>query len=174
MLAVEAAKPAAAGALPLHVLLDAAIRHARDGYAVSRSQARLTDEKLAELKNVPGFADDVPARRQAAGGGRQAQAERACRHARASGAQPGSTISIAATSAARSPPIWSASAARSPARIWSSYEASIAEPLSVKLSAGTLYNTPPPTQGLASLIILALVRAAARRRSAKASITSTA
>ena len=36
------------------------------------------------------------------------------------------------------------------------YHASIAEPLSVKLNAGTVYNTPPPTQGLASLIILAL------------------
>ena len=36
------------------------------------------------------------------------------------------------------------------------YHASIAEPLSVKLNAGTIYNTPPPTQGLASLIILAL------------------
>ena len=37
-----------------------------------------------------------------------------------------------------------------------SYEAKVAEPLSVGLEAGTLYNTPPPTQGLASLIILAL------------------
>ena len=36
------------------------------------------------------------------------------------------------------------------------YEASVAEPLSVTLQAGTLYNAPPPTQGLASLIILAL------------------
>jgi gamma-glutamyltranspeptidase/glutathione hydrolase len=36
------------------------------------------------------------------------------------------------------------------------YHASIADPLSVKLKAGTIYNTPPPTQGLASLIILAL------------------
>ena len=34
--------------------------------------------------------------------------------------------------------------------------ASVAEPLSVALPAGTLYNTPPPTQGLASLIVLAL------------------
>ena len=32
----------------------------------------------------------------------------------------------------------------------------MAEPLSVTLDVGTLYNTPPPTQGLASLIILAL------------------
>ena len=36
------------------------------------------------------------------------------------------------------------------------YEAKVAEPLSIGLEAGTLYNTPPPTQGLASLIILAL------------------
>jgi oxamate amidohydrolase len=36
------------------------------------------------------------------------------------------------------------------------YRATVKEPLSVKLNAGTLYNTPPPTQGLASLLILAL------------------
>src|SRR5262249_18744230 len=42
--------------LPLATLLDAAIRHARDGYAVTRSQAQLTAEKRAELKDVPGFA----------------------------------------------------------------------------------------------------------------------
>src|SRR5262249_15634814 len=36
------------------------------------------------------------------------------------------------------------------------HRASVAEPLSVALGAGTLYNAPPPTQGLASLIILAL------------------
>jgi gamma-glutamyltranspeptidase len=35
-------------------------------------------------------------------------------------------------------------------------EAKIAEPLSVPIAAGTLYNTPPPTQGLASLMHLAL------------------
>src|SRR5258705_12010422 len=44
------------GRLPLAALLDAAIRHARDGFAVTAGQARLTAEKLAELKDVPGFA----------------------------------------------------------------------------------------------------------------------
>ena len=34
--------------------------------------------------------------------------------------------------------------------------ASVAEPLSVAIGAGTLYNTPPPTPGLAALMILAL------------------
>jgi gamma-glutamyltranspeptidase/glutathione hydrolase len=36
------------------------------------------------------------------------------------------------------------------------FRAEIAEPLSVAIQAGTLTNTPPPTQGLASLMILAL------------------
>jgi gamma-glutamyltranspeptidase/glutathione hydrolase len=36
------------------------------------------------------------------------------------------------------------------------YWATVAEPLSVTTQAGTLYNSPPPTQGLASLMILAL------------------
>ena len=36
------------------------------------------------------------------------------------------------------------------------YRAVLREPLEVRLNVGTAYNTPPPTQGLASLIILAL------------------
>src|SRR5665213_2299566 len=36
------------------------------------------------------------------------------------------------------------------------FEATIAEPLSMRTQSGVLYNSPPPTQGLASLIILAL------------------
>ena len=36
------------------------------------------------------------------------------------------------------------------------FRAAVEAPLSVTIQAGTLYNTPPPTQGLASLIILAL------------------
>src|ERR1700687_1058235 len=55
MLALEVAK-AQGGRLPLTLLLEAAIRHARDGYVVTRSQPRSTTEKLAELKAVPGFA----------------------------------------------------------------------------------------------------------------------
>ncbi len=69
---------------------------------------------------------------------------------------PASTISIAATSGARSPPISNASAARSRARIWTRYAATLAEPLRVELPAGTVYNTDAPTQGVVSLMILAL------------------
>src|ERR1700682_1926901 len=56
MLALEAAK-ANGGKLPLELLLALAIHHARDGYLVTRSQARLTADKLSECQNSPGFAD---------------------------------------------------------------------------------------------------------------------
>src|SRR5262249_43935371 len=36
------------------------------------------------------------------------------------------------------------------------FRAELAEPLSVRIAAGTLTNTPPPSQGLASLMVLAL------------------
>ena len=49
----------------------------------------------------------------------------------------------------------------------------LAEPLSVAIDAGTLYNTPPPTQGLASLIILAMFDRLRRQARRRASITST-
>ena len=51
--------------------------------------------------------------------------------------------------------------------------ATLAEPLSVALEAGTAFNTPPPTQGLASLMILALFERLRRHARRKASITST-
>src|SRR5215469_13648789 len=55
MLALEAAR-AHGGRLHLGDLLAPAIVHANEGTRVTRSQARLTAEKLAELKDVPGFA----------------------------------------------------------------------------------------------------------------------
>src|SRR5471030_3045872 len=64
MLALEAAKAQTgkginkgSSRLPLHVLFDAAIRRAREGYKVTRSQAQLSVDKFTELENVPGFAN---------------------------------------------------------------------------------------------------------------------
>src|ERR1017187_3661123 len=60
MLASEAARgqggKGLGGKLPLHVLFEAAICHARDGTTVTRSQERLTAEKLPEMKDAVGFA----------------------------------------------------------------------------------------------------------------------
>ena len=52
-------------------------RQARNGYVVTRSQARLTAEKLPSCKVAPGFAETFLDRRQAAGRGRDVEAERA-------------------------------------------------------------------------------------------------
>src|SRR5690348_32515 len=56
MLETEAAK-ANGGKLPLDVLMGGAIRRARSGYTVTRSQARLTAEKLPEMDKAAGFRE---------------------------------------------------------------------------------------------------------------------
>jgi gamma-glutamyltranspeptidase/glutathione hydrolase len=154
MLALEAAR-AHGGALPLDVLLAAAIRNARDGYVVTRSQARLSAEKLAELKDAPGFAatflvDGKPPRpgaamKQSALAGTLEQLA----HAGLDDFYRGDVgREIAADLQRLGSPVTRGDLAR--------YRAVLAEPLAVTLGVGTAYNTPPPTQGLASLIILAL------------------
>ncbi len=153
-LALEAAK-AQGGRLPLDSLLAHAIRHARDGYVVTRSQARLTAEKLPELKDVPGFAQTflVDGKPPAAGTTLRQAALAATldqlAHAGLDDFYRGDIgREIAADLERIGSPVTRADLEQ--------HRAGVAEPLSVTLQAGTLYNAPPPTQGLASLIILAL------------------
>ena len=158
--------------MPLDVLLDAAIKHAREGYVVTRSQARLTAEKLPEMDKAVGFTRSLPDRRQSAGGRRQAQADRIRRHARSARA---SRLRRFLSRRCRPRDRRRSGTHRRPgdARRSGKIRGQVAEPLSVADSAGTLYNTPPPTQGLASLMILALFDRLRVRRP-KASSTSTA
>jgi oxamate amidohydrolase len=153
-LALEAAK-ADGGRLPLGELLEPAIRHARDGYAVTRSQARLTSEKLAELKDVPGFAkifllDGKPP--EAGDTLKQPALAATLDHLAKAGLDDFYRGDVGREIAADldqiGSPVTRADLDKQHARL--------AEPLSVTLQAGTVYNTPPPTQGLASLIILGL------------------
>src|SRR5206468_2792624 len=140
---------------PLDVLLGPAMRHARDGYTVTRSQARLTAEKLSECKDSPGFAatflvDGTPP----AEGATLKQAALAATLDQLANAGLDDFYrgdvgrEIAADLERIGSPVTRADIER--------FSARIAEPLSVTLETGTLYNTPPPTQGLASLMILAL------------------
>jgi gamma-glutamyltranspeptidase len=153
-LALQAAE-AYGGKLPLDVLLFPAIRHAREGYVVTRSQARLTAEKLAECRDAPGFAatfliDGKPP----AEGATLKQVALAATLDQLANAGLGDFYSgdvgreIAADLERIGSPVTRADLER--------YEAVVREPLSVVCQAGTLHNTPLPTQGLASLIILAL------------------
>jgi gamma-glutamyltranspeptidase len=162
MLAVEAAQAQTgkginkgSSRLPLHVLFDAAIRRAREGYQVSRSQAQLTVDKYAELETAPGFLnafliDGKPPEFGATL--KQTAFAATLEHLAKNGLQDfyrGDVgREIAADLERIGAPVTRADLEK--------YEAKIAEPLSVKINGATLYNTPPPTQGLASLIILAL------------------
>jgi gamma-glutamyltranspeptidase len=154
VLAQEAAK-ALGGKLPLDVLLGAAISQARDGYVVTKSQARLTAEKLAELKDVPGFAaaflvDGKPP--QAGTKLKQAALASTLDHLARAGLVDFYRGDVGREIAADLERIGSPVTRDDLMR----YHAVLAEPLSVRLRAGTVFNTPPPTQGLASLIILGL------------------
>jgi gamma-glutamyltranspeptidase/glutathione hydrolase len=154
MLALEAAK-ALGGKMPLDVLLSAAIRQARDGYVVSRSQHALTRDKLPEMGEATGFAQTFLADGKVPATG-------------ATMKQPAFAATLDHLAKAGLDDFYRGDVGREIAadleRIGSpvtradleKYKAYVTDPLSVKLEAGTLYNAPPPTQGLASLIIVAL------------------
>jgi len=154
MQALDGAK-ALRGRMPLDVLLGPAIRHAREGYAVTRSQARLTAEKLSECMDAPGFAqtfliDGKPPMEGTAM--KQEALAYTLEHLSKTGLgdfyRGDVGREIAADLERIGSPVTRADLEK--------YEAAIKEPLSVVLQSGTLYNTPPPTQGLAALMILAL------------------
>jgi gamma-glutamyltranspeptidase/glutathione hydrolase len=154
MLALEAAK-AHGGRLPLGDLLAPAIRHCAEGYVVTRSQARLSAEKLAELKDVPGFAPVfLPDGKPPEIGVRLKQTALAATldhlaHAGLDDFYRGDVgREIAADLERAGSPVTRADL--------QACRAVVAEPLSVTLESGIVYNAPPPTQGLASLIILGL------------------
>jgi len=153
-LAQEAAR-AFGGRMPLAGLLTAAIRHAREGYAVTRSQARLTAEKLAELKDVPGFAKTflIDGKPPAEGAVlRQEALAATLDHLAHAGLDDFYRGDVGREIAADLDRIGAPVTRRDLER----YRANLRVPLELQLPVGKLYNTPPPTQGIASLIILGL------------------
>jgi oxamate amidohydrolase len=162
-LAQDAAR-AHGGKLPLDVLLASAIKHAREGYVVTRSQARLTEEKYAELENAPGFLKsfliDGKLPEQGAVLKQSALAETLdhLAHAGLDDFYRGDVGREIATDLERiGSPVTRGDL--------EAYRAWVEPPFAVETQVGTLYNAPPPTQGLASLIILGLFE---RLRVAKA------
>jgi oxamate amidohydrolase len=143
------------GRLPLDVLLDCAIREAREGYTPSRSQIQLTTDKLAELKDIPGFAatflaDGTPP--QNAAMLKQREFAATLEHLAHAGFDDFYRGDVGREIAADLEKIGSPVTRRD----LEGQRAMVVEPLQVNLTSGVLYNTPPPTQGLASLIIPAL------------------
>jgi gamma-glutamyltranspeptidase len=151
-LALEAAH-ARGGKLPLAEMLGPAIRHAREGFAISRSQAACAG--LAGLQRAPGFAETFLVDGKSPPAGTKLR-------------QPALAATLEQLAHAGLDDFYRGDVGREIAgeleRIGSPVtrpdlernRASIADPLSVDLRAGAVFNTPPPTQGLAALIILAL------------------
>ena len=123
---------------------------------VTRSQARLTAEKLAEMKDAAGFAGAFLIDGKVAGGRRAHQTNRFRRHPRATRASRARRF---LSRRCRPRDRRRSGAHRQPGDARRSGEIStpgLPSRSASRSQAGTLYNTPPPTQGLASLIILAL------------------
>jgi oxamate amidohydrolase len=143
------------GKLPLKVLLSSAIERARTGYAVTRSQTRLTAEKLAELAPVPGFADAFLLDGKAPAEGTVLKQEVLAAtldqlaHAGLDDFYRGDVgRELTADLERIGSPLTREDL--------TSYRATLRQPLHAELSEAALYNTDAPTQGVASLMILAL------------------
>lgn len=143
------------GRMPRRELLANAIRHAKEGCTVSRSQQQLTEEKLSGLKDQPGFAavflkDGKPL--EAGSLMRQERLADTLDQLAVAGFDDFYRGDVGAEIAADleriGSPVTKADLQR--------YEARIRKPLKVATKAGTIFNAPPPTQGLASLLILGL------------------
>jgi oxamate amidohydrolase len=143
------------GRMPLRDLLSDAIGHARGGYGVSPSEARTVPFALAALRAAPGFAEtflDADAWPKA-GTRRTAPALAGMLdHLARAGLDDfyrgdvGREIAVDLDRIGA--PVTRADLA--------AYEARTVKPMSVVLPGATVYNFPPPTQGLASLMILGI------------------
>jgi len=141
--------------LPLAELLAPAIALARDGVAVTENQARTTAEKLDGLKDVQGFAkaflhEGAPPK--AGHRLRQTALGQTLAHLTERGLDDYYRGEIAKTHAAF------LEDAGSPLRLrdFTEFDAEVTVPLTTQVRAGQLWNMIPPTQGVASLMILGL------------------
>ncbi len=143
------------GRLPLEVLLGFAIAHARDGYPISASEARYRIKEGDALHAAPGFADTFkrPDATLKAGDIRRMPAlASTLDHLAHAGLDDFYRGDVARENAAELAAI-GAPVTRADLE---SYRARLVAPLSLRLEGVTVYNFPPPTQGLASLMILGL------------------
>ena len=144
------------GRLPLARLLADAIHYAESGIPVTQSQAATTAARHRELAPQPGFAAAFLPRGQVPGRGsrftqpRMADTLRQLARAGLDDFYRGELgRAIAADLAAIGSPVALADL--------HNHRAQLRAPLALKHSLGTLYNMPPPTQGLVSLLILGIL-----------------
>jgi oxamate amidohydrolase len=143
------------GKLPLSVLLESATRLARDGFPSSPCEARTVPNEYEELKKAPGFAETylIEGKAPTAGTLRKApQLAETLAHLAHVGLDDFYRGDIGRELGADLHRIGSPVTRED----FRNYRAHWRAPLSLKIPGATLFNTPPPTQGLASLILLGL------------------
>jgi gamma-glutamyltranspeptidase/glutathione hydrolase len=151
----QAALAQAGGTLPLERLLEPAIHYAEAGFPVTQSQADLTRSKLAELMPVAGFAGQFldDGRVPVAGSRMRLPALGATlRRLGAEGLDGFYRGALGRQIAAE----LEAAGALVGLEDLQRHQPVIGQPLTVRLKQARLFNCRPPSQGLASLMILAL------------------
>jgi len=146
------------GKLPLGRLFADATHYAEHGIAVTRSQAANTAAKRGELELQPGFAEtflpggEVPAAGEIF---KQPRLAATLRQLAAEGLDDFYRGELAHAIAADLVDVGSPLTLADLER----HRAQWRTPLRLEHSLGTLYNTPPPTQGVVSLLILGILDA---------------
>jgi oxamate amidohydrolase len=152
----DAALSDAGGTLPLERLVRDAIRHAEEGVAITQSGAQTAVSKGDELRIQPGGYASVyePDHRPLRVGDRlyQRALGETLRRLASEGLDSFYRGAIAADLAADLEALGSPVSAADLA----AHEASRPTPLTTRIAGADLYNSAPPTQGFASLLILAL------------------
>ena len=142
--------------LGLASLFADAVGHAEQGYAVSRTQSEMTAAMFPELANQPGFAGQFLVRGKAPLENSRLKLPSLAltlRRLAENGLEDFYQGRLAEEMAT------DLQAAGSPLCLadFTAHRAETRPPLTVRLSGARLFNSPPPTQGLASLAILALL-----------------
>ena len=143
------------GRLPLSRILEDAVWSAENGFHVTASQHELTTAKRAELIDAPGFAPTFLSRGQSPAEASMMKLPALARTLKRIGAEGADSFyrgglarQIAADLVKIGAPVTGEDLA--------AHTAARRAPLSVSVGGARLFNFPPPTQGLASLMILAL------------------
>ncbi|MGI9412679.1 MAG: gamma-glutamyltransferase family protein [Hyphomicrobiales bacterium] len=142
-----------AGKMPMARLMEDAIAHAGDGFAVTRNLSADAAAKLAEVGDQPGFAgiyltDGAPPKEAAQL--TQPALAATLRHLASSGLDDFYRGELARAMADE------LEHAGSPLRLadFERYRALAVTPLALEVAGHRVFNMPPPTQGLASLLLL--------------------
>jgi len=146
------------GRLPLRRLLADAIHYAERGMAVTASQSSATAARRDELGNQPGFAQTfLPGNAVPAAGSvfRQPRLSATLRRLARAGLGDFYTGRLAQAIARDLAAVGSPLGADDLRR----HRAKSVTPLALRHSLGTVYNMPPPTQGVVSLLILGMLDA---------------